>query len=156
MVNVRHVPAETSHNMSVLPDKLVWDRHLAGNYEQLLNSPNCKEVLNGFVQTGVLPNQVSVDSAVNFLSNIIVETAKQAGMQFKKGAVPRRAARSNIDQKRQKHTKWHDFDCKMMLSKLKQTSKFLRNDPKNSFLRGKLITEKRQYTRLVKFKQSFY
>ena len=65
--------------MPAIPDKLVLDRNLTQKY---------KNMLEAFVSTGVLPTQDSVDSAVSLLSNIIFESATQAGMQIRKGAVP--------------------------------------------------------------------
>ena len=59
--------------------------------------------LQGFLSTGVLPDQNSVYSAVKSVSNIMIETAKQAGMQIPKGAVLRRLGDSNF--KRLKHQK---------------------------------------------------
>ena len=125
-VNVRHVPVVSSHEMSPLPDKLLWDRKLTQKYQILLDSPNCKDVLTGFVNTGVLPTQDSVDSAVSLLTNVIVETAKQAGMQVKKGAVPRKSFQAKFSQVRQKHPKWHDTDCQTLFVQLKQLSKALK------------------------------
>jgi ribosomal protein S10 len=109
--------------------------------------------LNGFVNTGVLPEQNSVDSAVSFVSNILIETAKQAGMQVRKGAVPRRSAQASESFKRLKHPKWHNDNCHEKFRQLKQTSMFLKNDPKNAYLRGKLNLENKEYNRLIKFKQ---
>ena len=143
-VNVRRVPVENSHNMSAIPDKLVWDRNLTQKFKTLIESPDCKTVLTGFVNTGVLPTQDSVDSAVSLLSNIIVETAKQAGMQVKKGAVPRRSARANFLQVRQTHPKWHDTDCQALFKQIKQTSTFLKYDQKKSlFTRSNVYFKQR-------------
>ena len=93
------------------------------NYTHYLASTSIVqyESLNGFVETGVLPDQKSVDSAVSFVSNILVETAKQAGMQIKKGVLPRRSARAEEPFKRIKHPKWHDDDC---TEKCRQLNKY--------------------------------
>ena len=47
-----------------------------------------------------MPKQSSVDSAVDFISNVMLETAENAGMTLKtgfipKGAIPHRSARAN-------------------------------------------------------------
>ena len=82
-------------NVDVLPkpDKIEWDKNLAQKYKFILQSPDCTESLDGFLSTGILPNQQSADSAASFLTTVMVETAKLAGMQIKKSAVPRRSAR---------------------------------------------------------------
>ena len=152
-ITVRHVPVDSHHDILPGPDKVVWDRNLTQKYKTMLESPDCTEVLRGFTNTGVLPNQVSVDSAVSFISNIMLETVKTAGMQVKKGAVPRRSARADQPQKRQKHPEWHDSDCQAMFRNLKKTSSLLKNDQKNTFLKGKVFAESKQYNKMLKFKQ---
>ena len=121
-VMLHNVPVNSNDSNDVLlpkPEKIEWDTNLAQKYKLIIESPDCKEILNGFVNTGVLPYQNSVDSAVSFVSNILVETAKQAGMQFKKGVLPRRSARAEQPFKRIKHPKWHDDDCHVQLRQLK-------------------------------------
>ena len=50
------------------------------------------------------------------------------------------------------HPKWHDLSCAEAHRKVTTTARFLKGDPKNSFLRGKLQTESKDYNRLVKSK----
>ena len=117
-VNIRNFVVNIcTDNLLPKPEKIVWDTNLAHKYKTLLNSPDCKESLRGFLSTGVLPDQNSVDSAVKFVSNIMIETAKQAGMQIPKGAVPRRSGDSNFT--RLKHPKWQDLDCNKQFRNLK-------------------------------------
>ena len=101
----------------------------------------------------MLPDQTSVDSAVKFVSNIMIETAKQAGMQMPKKAIPRRSFRAENSFTRLKQPKWQDHDCNVQLRNVKQISKSLQNDPNNPYLRGKLITENKIYKKLIKLKQ---
>ena len=128
-VNMHPVSSATndSNECSMLPkpDKIVWDKNLAEKYKFLLESPDCKQSLAGFLETGILPNQTSVDSAVSFLSNIMVETAKLTGMNMKKGAVPRRSARVHANTFVRKQPTWHDEDCQSLLIELKKTSKLV-------------------------------
>ena len=81
----------------------------------------------------------------------MIETAKQAGMEIPKRAVPRRSART--EPCRQKYPKWQDADCKKQFREIQQTSNALKSDPKNQYLRAKIITENKSYKRLIKFKQ---
>ena len=144
------------------PDKVSWDRQLSDKFKFLLESPDCKESFQNFVETGIMPNQVSLDSAVDFVSNVLIKTAENAGMSLKtgaipKGAVPRRSARVHLNScKRKSHPKWHDQDCSTVLTSLKKTSKLLAADPKNPWLKGKIIQESKDYKRLVKLKQKLF
>ena len=114
-------------NVDVLPkpDKIEWDKNLAQKYKFILQSPDCTESLDGFLSTGIFPNQKSVDSAASFLTTVMVETAKLAGMQIKKSAVPRRSARVHQFSCVRKQPSWHDSDCQSLLSDLKQLSKLV-------------------------------
>ena len=62
-VNAVHVPVFPSNSTEMFPkpNKVTWDKNLAEKYTNLLNSPNCKDTLSGFLNTGVLPNQTSVE-----------------------------------------------------------------------------------------------
>ena len=128
-VNIIPVSRPTSaiNECSMLPkpDKIVWDKKLADKYKIILESPDCKQSLAGFLQTGVLPNQSSVDSAVSFLSNIMVKTAQLTGMNMRKGAVPRRSARVISNTFVREPPTWHDQECHSFLNDLKKTSKLV-------------------------------
>ena len=74
-----------------------------------------------------------------------------------RGAVPRRSARVHSKScKRKSHPEWHDQDCHTLLLKLKRTSKLLSADPKNAWLKGKIIQESKEYKRLTKYKQKTF
>ena len=143
----------TNIELCTKPSKIEWDTNLTQKFKTIIESPNCKEALQGFLDTGVLPDQKSVDSAVGLVSNILLETAKLAGMQMRKGAVPRRAAKADQPFKRLQHPKWHDENCREKLKEIKITACSLKSDPKNSFLRGRIIVQNKEYKRLLKFKQ---
>ena len=132
-------------NLLPRPDKIIWDKQLADKYKCILESPECKNVLSDFISTGIIPNQQSIDSAVSFLSNIMVETTLKAGMFLKKGARPRRSAQVDLYscQRKVKHPKWYDQECRQAYTDLKRTSKLLSNNPRNAWLRGKLFSEKK-------------
>ena len=114
------------------PNKVVWDTQLSDKYKFMLESPDCKESFQNFINTGIMPKQSSVDSAEKFVSDVLLKTAENAGLNIKlgalpKGAVPRRSARADAKScKRKSHPKWHDLECHSLLSNLKRTSK-LRN-----------------------------
>ena len=109
-----------------------------------------------------MPNQNSIDSAVDFVSNILLKTAENAGMEVKigtipKGAVPRHSARVHSGScKRKVHPKWHDLECQTLLKNLKRTSYLLNQEPGNPWLRGKLVQESKLYKRVSKYKQKMF
>ena len=93
------------------------------------------------MNTGILPNQTSLDSAVHFVSNVLLKSVENAGMNVKpgaipKGAVPRISARVHSGScKRKSYPKWHDKDCTSILFSLKRTSTLLSADPRNPWLK---------------------
>ena len=137
------------------PDKIQWDKTLAEKFMFNIQSPDCKEAVRGFMNTGILPDQNSVENATKFITDILVESAIKAEMPIKKGVLPRRQAKNESYFKtfKPKHPKWHDQSCFESFRSMKKTSLLLNKDPKNSWLRGKLMSETKEYKRLVKFKQ---
>ena len=77
-------------------------------------------------------------SAVKF-DRVVKPTVKLCSKKFTK--------------KRRKYPRWHDKSCADAHRDVVLTAKLLKGDPKNSYLKGKLITETKSYNRLVKNKQ---
>ena len=50
------------------PNKVVWDTQLSDKYKFMLESPDCKESFQNFINTGIMQNQSSVHSAEKFVS----------------------------------------------------------------------------------------
>jgi hypothetical protein len=74
------------------PDKIQWDKTLADKFLINIQSPNCKEAVRGFMQTGILPDQDSVENATTFITNILVESAVKSEMKIKKGGSPKKTS----------------------------------------------------------------
>ena len=84
-------------NENVLPKqkKVNWDAHIKDRFKNLINSEDCESVCSSFLQSGIKPEQTSIDAAVKFLSDIMVETAERADLSIKSAPnlgkpVPRR------------------------------------------------------------------
>ena len=58
--------------------------------------------------------------------------------------------------KRVNYPKWHDRSCEELRRQLRVTSKILKINPQNPYLRGKLISESKDYNRLRKQRQKEY
>ena len=70
----------SDYNYIQKPDTIVWNKALADKYVNLIQSPDCKESIRGFMNTGILPNKSSVDLATQYITDILVETAMKADM----------------------------------------------------------------------------
>ena len=106
--------------------------------------------------TGLLQNKESVDSAVEFISNILVETASLAGMLRKKGAVPQKSTNLYSDSciRKVKHYEWYDKECSNLQQQLRLTSKLLSSDHNIAWLRERLVTENKQYKKILRKNKS--
>ena len=128
-INFTTFSKQSNYLLIPKPKKVVWDRQLSDKYKFILESPDCKTSLSNFVNTGIMPNQSSIDSAVNFVSDILLKTAENAGMNVRlspipRKAVPRPSARAHLGScKRRVHPKWPDLECQTILTRLKKTSK---------------------------------
>ena len=149
---------EALQELSPKPDKIRWVRGLSDTYTNILQSSKIRNILSDFQLVGIMPHQEGVDSANSLLTNILITAAKQAGMQLKKGAVPRRQARPALgfDKPRVKHPRWYGMSCHQAYQAMKTTASLLQKNPKNAWLRGKLSKESKEYKRVVKLSQKTF
>ena len=151
-VNVTMAPPGSQYDYVAKPDKIRWSRELEQAFCNAIQSPDCKEAVQGFVSTGILPSQESVNQAAQFMTDILRHSSKIAGMPVRKGALPRHSAR--CDQRRRvQQPRWHGASCQEAFRKVQLTSKLLSQYPNNAYLRGKVFTESKEYKRVVKSKQ---
>ena len=92
-VNVQVSNLRDDYNFLPKPDKIQWSKAMAEKFVYNIQSPDCKEAVQGFVNTGILPDQESIENATKFISSILIESAVKAEMPIKKGVLPRRQAR---------------------------------------------------------------
>ena len=96
---------------------------------------------------------IAINATANLFSNLLIGTAKLAGMSIKQAIKPK--GNKNIRKfNKVKPPKWHDSSCHEAFLKVKATSWRLKNDPHNPWLKGKLSTESKQYKKIIKTKQS--
>ena len=101
-------------------------------------------------------DQSGIDQATDQLSNLLIEGAMRSNpsVQYNKLMKPNiKVCSKKIKKRRRNHPKWHDKSCVDSHKEVVLTSKLLKGDPKNSYLRGKLVTETKTYNNLVKSKQ---
>ena len=108
----------------------------------------CKRICSSFLETGIKPDQSSVDAAVKLLSDIMIETAQKSDLSLtahcKLGPpVPRRAVCRTRVKPRAVQPEWHDDTCTSAQRKLQETARFLQRDPNNPWLRGQLYKDKK-------------
>ena len=130
------------------PEKIVWNKVTEQKFENIIQSTHSKLFLSNFASKGVSPTQDCVDSATNFLSEFLVNSAQLANSSDHKIQFQPNIRRGQPNWKFRKKTnrrikkpKWHDETCETMLKKIKQSSYLLKKFPNNSFLRCCLINE---------------
>ena len=121
------------------PKKLNWDCKIKERYVNMINSDDCKNVCNSFVNGGILPKQTTIDAAVKFLSDVMVSTAERADLSLRHvrdlgPPVPRRAGCKTRVKPRQKQPEWHNETCSEVHRSMKETSRFVQRDPNNPWL----------------------
>ena len=136
------------------PVNIRWAAACKDAFCNAVKSPACRQAVSGFLQTGILPDQSSIDEATAFLTNLMKHSAKVAGMDIRKGALPRHQARP--DQVRKGRPKWHDVSCQSAYRKVKLSAELLAKYPNSQYLKSKLITESKEYKKIVKSKQKLY
>ena len=69
-----------NHEFLQKPSKIKWDKDIAVKFENLLQLPNSKLFINNFAKNGISNEQNCIDSATEFLSSFITNTAETAGL----------------------------------------------------------------------------
>ena len=146
------------------PARVKWDRKVASNFENIIQSSESKLFVQNFLKNGMVSKQECIDNATDFLSDFIVTSAIQAshnGLMLKtdiskKNPEPNWKFRKKNKQRKKIYPKWHDETCLSLKKRINQSSYLLRKNPKNSFLRDSLRSETKQYKKLVKSKQREY
>ena len=74
--------AESNDNLLSKPQKINWDSKIRDRYTNLIKSDECKAICSSFLETGIKPDQSSVDAAVKLLSDIMIETAQKSDLSL--------------------------------------------------------------------------
>ena len=142
------------------PQKVSWNRDISYKFENILQSPDFTNEFDRFIATDISCSQSSIDKATVELTDLLVSAALQADTVKKLPAHRKGAKIAGSRRKFKKHNcvhpKWHDISCSEAHRNVLTTAKFLKHDPKNSYLRGKLQTETKLYNKLVKSKHKLF
>ena len=90
-----------------------------------------------------------LDKCVGDFSEFLVGLAKRAGKVL-------RGKRKGVNKNNGKKKKWFDNDCIFMKRELMKMGKDLVQNPKNSVLRGRFFTMKRDYKKVIRNKERMY
>ena len=152
------------HNMNLLskPKKLNWSKVIQANFENVIQSSDSKKFLANFVLNGISHDQKSIDSATEFFTDFLINSAIKADDEklkieckgTKKSQLPNWKFKRKP--KKVSQPKWHDATCEDLRKKLRQTSTLLKKYPKNSFLLGCMQSEQKQYKKLLKSKHKAF
>ena len=140
------------------PRKVLWSPATADSFERMLQNAPSKAFLGQFNSLAVT-NQESLDVAVDSMSSFLVGTAEAAAGPSAPGRRPAMAGRPRARPARRptcSRPKWHDSSCEAARRDMRLTSRLLKQYPRNSYLKGKLILECKEYKKLRKNKQKEY
>ena len=143
-----------SYNLLSKPSKVPWNDEISSTFEGLLQDKKSKVFLSQF-NAQCMSSQESLDTAVDSLSSFLVGAALQAAgssVQTKKPNIQCRSADRNwIFRKRSstvRKPKWFDVSCETLQRQLRVTSRLLKIQPNNQYLKSKLFVECKEYKRL--------
>ena len=151
-VNAKFSLENKNYNFVPKPDKISWDKTKRDKFCEILNSNAAKIKIETFFKNEILLEPTSIEKAVSFITDVLIDTSTLAGMMLKKGLKPRKPGFNNRFVK-VKPPKWHDKTCHEMYQSVQKTSLLLSKDPRNAWLRGTLRAETKQYNKILKFKQ---
>ena len=136
--------------------KLPWNNDISYRFENTLQTPEFSGRFYSYVNQNFGNDQLGIDEATNELSQLLIEGALRSNqsMELNNLSVPTlKTCSKGKKKKRKHHPKWHDLSCADAHRSVMLTSKLLKANPKNAYLKGKLVTETKTYNKLVKSKQ---
>ena len=76
-----HCSLQSSPNYDFIqkPEKIKWSQEIKNNFENVIQSNDSKLFLSNFALNGINHNQKSIDSATEFLTDFLVNSAHLAG-----------------------------------------------------------------------------
>ena len=139
------------------PRKLNWSKKIQENFANVIQSSDSKRFLSNFVLNGINHDQKSIDSATEFFTDFLINSAIKADenpkIKFKgQKKSPLLNWKFKKRQQKAKLPKWHDVTCEDLKRKLKQTSNLLKRFPKHPYLLGCLSSEQKQYKKFLESK----
>ena len=114
-------------NLLSKPKKLNWSKVIKANFENIIQSSDSKNFLSNFVQNGINKDQKSIDSATEFFTDFLINSAIKADDEkikiqckgSKKSQLPNWKFKRKP--KKVSQPKWHDASCEELRKKLRQT-----------------------------------
>ena len=156
-VNVNSLTNFADYEFISKPPKLPWNNDISYRFENLLQSPEFTVKINTYLNTVFPSDQTGIDEATEGLSCILIEGAVLSDSSQANGGNLVRPTLGRCSKKKGKkrkvHPKWHDLSCAEAHKSVLLTSKLLKSNPRNSYLRGKLFSETKIYNKLVKNRQ---
>ena len=154
---------QEKYDFLLKPQKLAWDKDIAVRFENIIQSNDSKLFLDNFAKNGIKADQIAIDNSTDFLTNFLVDAAVKAsnnGLAITSKGVKRESCR-NWKYKRKVNRKmirpkWHDTSCESLNIEIKKTAALLKKYPNNPFLRSKIVSETKQYKKLVKSKHKMF
>ena len=129
--------------LSTIKPKIMWNENAKNIFDWHMNSAemlseieNLEEIIN--------KQEKGVDIAAEKIRNIFIKALGAKSQETK----PRH---SKIKPK-----KWYDKSCQELSKTLKLTAYLLNKNPRDPFLRGRMITVRKEYKKLLKHKKSQY
>ena len=155
-VNINTRKDLSDYEFIAKPGKLAWNSDISYRFENILQTQEFSFRFAEFLNQEFGTDQNSIDSATKVLSELLIEGVMRSSpsMEYEKKSKPKlNQGTKKLKKKRRAHPKWHDWSCSDAHRAVVLTSKLLKGDPKNPYLRGKLFTETKVYNKLVKSKQ---
>ena len=154
-VNVNSRVSLTDYDFISKPTKLAWNKDISYRYENILQTTEFTNRISDFLQGGFTNDQNGIDQATDVLSNLLLEGAMRSSPALQYDKITKANIRSGpkkFKKMRRTHPKWHDRSCADAHRAVVLTSKLLKGDPRNSYLKSKLLNETKTYNKLVKSK----
>ena len=144
------------------PKKIPWSDDISWRFENIIQTESSKVFLSNLAKQ-CLSSQDSLDTAVESLSSFLVSAARTAGGPVAESSRPRPPRRSSgPNWKFRKRVpqyckpKWFDRTCESLQRQLRVTSRLLRQQPGNPYIKGRLVRETKDFKRVRKFKKKQY
>ena len=142
-LNISYTPTakDTNERLFQTKPKIPWNENTKNIFNLHINSREINDEINVLEQMIDNPTK-NIDSAAEKVNHIFLR------------ALGTKSDKTKPRHKKTQIKKWYDKSCREVSKNLKLTAYLLSKSPKDPYLRGRLVTLRKEYKKLIKTRQN--
>ena len=149
-------PLDIEKHLDNKQSRYKWSSSFENSYKLALSSPQCLNKINLLMNKTINSDQVSINGAVEQLTQLLLDTADQANIPLITTSKPIKSKlikSKHVSRGNKSSKSWFDSECKTAYKQLKLKGDKIRRDPYNKQLINDLFQLRKKYKRLIQNKK---